>query len=116
MRRLVFENVINHFSLSETRIIKPDSARFKPLREIKAEGIRMSAIYFEKGVERLDLQLECAAGFCTLMFSEDPIPKTSLPRHIACKIQDGDQPLYMLTDFWDHIDYGKKFILEVLNV
>lgn len=116
MRRLVFSRFIDHFSLSETRIIKPDMARFKPLREIKAEGIRMSAIYFESGVERLDLQLECAAGFCTLMFSEDPLPKTNLPRHVACRLQDGGQPLYMLTDFWDHIEFGKRFLLEVLDV
>lgn len=77
----------------------------------------MSAIYFESGVDDLHRQLVCAAGFCTLMFSEDPIPSLpELPRHSICRIRDADTFIYMLTDFSDHIEFGKRFLLEVLNV
>ena len=116
--RIVFPAFVKHFGLTEVRVIQNERHRFAPLRAAKAEGIRMSAIYFEAGVSDLQRQLVCAAGFCTLMFSEDPIwPMPELPRHVVCRIRDDATGfIYMLTDFWDHVEFGKNFMLEVMHV
>lgn len=115
MRRIVLEQFIDRFALKEVHTIRiPERFRFAQLRQIREQTPgRVAAICFEAGIERLDMQINFAASFCSLFFTEDD-PRKNLPaRFTASRVRETYGHIYVVSDFWDHIEFAKKFMAEI---
>lgn len=91
--------------------------RFRQLRELrkKSQSLPINVVYFQSGIDSLNEQiLATTTYFCQIVFSDDR--PTRIPDGFTLSLIHLPTPIYLITNNPGYINFGKKFVLEVLNV
>lgn len=122
-----FPNILLHpifkkFNFNNFKVIYNDYKQhpLEQLRYIKNNNKSIDIIYFDKGITNINEQIHLSKkyGFCHHFFTMDKPEELNLEdkSYKICKIDYfAGNDVYLITNNWGYIEFGKKFGLEFIK-